>query len=97
MDTTNTAPVLHPLIASSIDPTKVSATVTGILTGLSGIIMLVATVYHFPLTHDQLNNFIQQFAAATSAVITAGGMAYGVFGVLRKVIVAMFKKPVATS
>lgn len=83
---------LHPLIASSIDPTKLSATITGILTGLSGVIMLVATVYHYPLTPDQLNNFIQQFAAATSAIVTAGGLAYAVFGLLRKAVVLVFSK-----
>lgn len=92
MEQNTTAPELHPLIASSIDPTKVSATVTGILTGLSGIIMLFATVYHFPLTHDQLNNFIQEFAAATSSIITAAGAAYTIFGLLRKVVAAVFKK-----
>lgn len=97
MDTTNTAPILHPLIASSIDPTKISATITGILTGLSGVIMLVATVYHYPLSASQLNNFIQEFAAAASAIVTAGGMAYAIFGILRKVVVAIFKKPIATS
>lgn len=97
MDSTNTAPVLHPFIASSIDPTKVSATITGILTSLSGIIMLIATVYHYPLSASQLNNFIQEFAAATSAVITAGGAAYFIFGFFRKGVVALFKKPVPTS
>lgn len=86
-------PVLHPIIASSIDPTKISATITGILTGLSGIIMLIATVYHYPLSASQLNNFIQEFAAAASAIVTAGGMAYAIFGILRKVVVAIFKKP----
>lgn len=86
-----TTPILHPLVASSIDPTKVSATVTGILTSLSGIIMIIATVYHYPLTANQLNNFIQEFAAAASAIVTAGGMAYAIFGILRKVVAAIFK------
>lgn len=81
---------VHPVIASSVDATKVSATVTGILTGLSGVIMLIATVYHYPLQQNQLNNFIQEFAAATSAVVTAGGMAFTAYGLLRKLTLRVF-------
>lgn len=99
MDTTTTVQTTSlPAFPSSANAQKASATITGILTGLSGIIMLVATVYHFPLTANTLNNFIQEFAAATSAVITAGGMAYTVFGLLRKAAVALFaKKPIPTA
>jgi hypothetical protein len=86
------APVLHPLIASSIDPTKVSATVTGFLTGISGLAMLAATIYHFPLTPGAYNNFVQEMAGGISAIATAGGFLYMVFGILRKLIVKIFPK-----
>lgn len=84
--TITSAPVLHPLVASSIDPTKVSATVEGFLGSIAGIVMIVVTVYHFPLTASQYANFVQEFSAAAAAVATAWSAIYMLFGLFRKAL-----------
>lgn len=90
--TVTSAPVLHPFVASSIDPTKVSATITGLLGGLSGLVMLVVTLYHFPLTLGQYNAFVQEMAAGAAGIATSLSFLYMLFGLGRKAISALFAK-----
>lgn len=90
--TTTAAPVLHPFVASSIDPTKVSATITGFLGTLSGLVMLIVSLYHFPLSLGQYNAFVQEMAAGGAALATAWSFIYMLFGLGRKVIAILFAK-----
>ena len=90
--TITAAPVLHPFVASSIDPTKVSATITGLLGGISGLVMLVVTLYHFPLSLGQYNAFVQEMAAGAAGIATSISFVYMLFGLARKVIAYFFAK-----
>ncbi len=83
---------LHPALASSVDPTKIAATITGFLTGISGIVMLVASLYHFPLAPSAYDNFVHEMAGGVSAIVTAGGFLYMIFGLLRKLVLKLFPK-----
>lgn len=96
--TVSAAPVLHSFVASSIDPTKVSATITGALGGISGLVMLVVSLYHFPLSLGQYNAFVQEMAAGGAALATALSFVYMLFGLGRKLIAIVFaKKTVAVT
>lgn len=93
MNNSNPVPTL---LASSIDPTQWSATVTGFLTSISGLVLLWATIKHFPLTQESYGAFVQTVGGYTFAIVSAAGSAYMLFGFLRKIVVAIFaKKPVA--
>lgn len=82
---------LHPLLASSIDPTKISATVTGFLTSISGIVLLWATIKHFPITNASYGAFVQTVGGYVFSIASAGGSAYMLYGLLRKVALALLK------
>ena len=81
---------LHPLIASSIDPTKVSATVTGFLTSITGLVLLIANLYHFPLSAADYAGDIQLIGTAVFTIVSAVGAAYMLFGLARKIVMAFF-------
>lgn len=83
---------LHPLIASSVDATKISATVTGFLTTIASGVFLVANLKHINLTPDAYNTFTQQVGSIIFAIITAVGAAYTLFGLLRKAVMRIFPK-----
>ena len=83
---------LHPLIASSIDATKISATVTGFLTTIASGVFLVANLKHINLTPDAYNAFTQQVGSIVFAITAAGGAAYTLFGLLRKLVMKLFPK-----
>lgn len=92
MEQNTTVPALHPFVASSIDPTKISATVSGFLGSIASIVVLIASLYHFPLTLGQYNGFVQEMAAGVSAVAGAASFIYMLFGLGRKAIAAIFAK-----
>jgi hypothetical protein len=89
---TTAAPVLHPFVASSIDPTKVSATITGLGGTLAGLVMIFVTLYHFPLSLGQYNAFVQEMAVGGSAIATSISTIYMLFGLFRKGIAIVFAK-----
>lgn len=92
MDNTTSQDNLHPIIASSIDATKISATVTGFLTAIAGGVLLVANIKHIPLTPDSYNSFTQNVGAIVFSIATGAGAAYALFGLLRKAVMKVFPK-----
>jgi len=91
MDTTSQTN-LHPVLASSIDPTKISATVTGFLTAIAGGVLLVANIKHIPLTPDSYTTFTQNVGTVVFSIATGAGAAYTLFGLLRKLALKIFPK-----
>lgn len=81
---------VNPIIASSIDPTKISATATGFLTSITGLVLLIANLYHFPLSAVQYAGDIQLIGTAVFSIVSGAGAAYFLFGLFRKAIVAFF-------
>lgn len=90
--TVSSAPVLHPFVASSIDPTKVSATITGFLSGLASLVMLIVSLYHFPLSLGQYNAFVQEMAAGGAGIAVSISFIYMLFGLFRKIVAAISTK-----
>ena len=74
---------LNSLIASSQDPTKVSATVSGIILGSSSTIVWFATqLFHFQITPSDVSSL------ATGLGMTAGAI-YFIYGLVRKLIIKL--------
>jgi hypothetical protein len=75
---------------SSVDSTKISATIQGLLAALSGFIIYFAAVRGHVLTPNDITSFGQQITAEVSAVFTVVSGGYALFGIIRKVFVATF-------
>lgn len=69
---------------SSIDPAKVSATVTGFILMASSAILYVAAWVGFPLTEGDI-------VSAASGIGMAVGLVTAIFGFLRKTLVKAMK------
>jgi hypothetical protein len=65
---------------SSIDPTKVSATVTGTILMASGAIIYIAQWVNFPLSQSDVASLAASFGMAA-------GLVTAVFGLFRKLLV----------
>ncbi len=70
------------LVISSADPSKVSATFTGILIQYAGVILFAAAHLHIPITDTQLGIYTQDASIGIGALLT-------VFGLLRKAYIAI--------
>ena len=78
---------MNPIISSSVDPTKLSNTIKGIIISSSSIIILFASVkLHTTLSTDQVAVFADQIAQTVSAVGIAYGAIHTLYGVVLKVI-----------
>lgn len=72
---------LHPILASSTDPTQLSARITGILIGASSIILgILASVFHVTINPTD-------WVSLATAIGTFIGALYALVGVLRAVTI----------
>lgn len=72
-------------IGSSIDPTKLSTTVSGVIIGLSVLIIWFAQSLGFVVTNEQITTMAVQLGSAVATVVT-------LYGIIRKVLVAISTK-----
>ncbi len=78
---------MHPFLQSSIDPTKLSNTIRGIIISLSSVIILIASVkFNTSLSQNQVAAFADQMASTVSAIGIAVGMIHTLYGLVIKVI-----------
>lgn len=73
------------VLASSENPDKLAASITGSIIAVSSLIILGAGHLGFPLTVEQVTNFAGELGAA-------GGAIYALFGLLRKMVIAIHDK-----
>lgn len=73
------------ILGSSVDSTKLASTITGTLIACASLIVLVAGHLGFPLTVEQVTTFAGELGTAVGAIIA-------VFGVCRKVLLAVHTK-----
>lgn len=72
---------------SSVDPTKLSNTVKGLIISFSSIIILISSVYlHTSVSEMQIASFADQVAQTISAVGVAIGLIHTLYGVVIKVL-----------
>lgn len=64
---------------SSADPEKLGKSITGLLVGLSTVILILAKHYNLPLTEGDYFNAAQQVGAAISALLVAYGLVQKLF------------------
>lgn len=72
-------------LSSSIDPTQLSATVSGVILSASAIIILIASQFGFNIDNSSVSAFASQAGIAIGAL-------WFIFGVIRKIIVAIQQK-----
>jgi predicted transporter len=78
---------MNPIIASSVDPTKLSNTIKGIIISLSSVIIFVASVYfNTSVSSDQVMSFANQTANTVAAVGIAFGALHTMYGLLVKAL-----------
>lgn len=77
--------MLQKIIWSSVDSSKVSATVSGIIMMLSSGIVLLASHLGLNIVNDQVTAAATDFGALAGTVWT-------VFGIIRKIVVAFTPK-----
>ena len=68
------------ILASSADPKQLSATVTGIIIGLSAVIIFLAKKAGLPLTDTDVATIAEQAGLVV-------GLLYTVFGLVRKLVI----------
>jgi hypothetical protein len=73
------------IIGSSVDPSKLSTTVSGLIIGASVFIIIIAKYLGFEVGGDQVTAFATQLGTALATLVT-------VYGIVRKVIVAIHSK-----
>ena len=74
--------LLSSLVWSSADPNKVSATITGFIISLSSLIILVAGYYGFSIAPEQITASAAQLGTAIGSIVF-------IFGLIRKIIIAI--------
>ena len=79
---------LHWLIASSADPTKISATIKGFSAFIPAFSILLTLLGH-PLPADSIAGTIDAMAIVATAVLSVVSAVYGLFGAVRKIYFAM--------
>lgn len=72
-------------LSSSTDPEKLSMTVSGAILSISALLIWGANFLGFPLTQNQIAAF------ATQTGLAVGALAF-IYGIIRKVIVAVNQK-----
>lgn len=83
-------------LASSVDPYKLSLTIKGVLTAIIPLVLTLAPFFNWSVTADDFKNLtdsVDGFFKAVEAIIVAGtalvSAALVVWGVLRKILVAV--------
>lgn len=77
---------LHPLIASSADPTKIALTVRGLALALVPVAVQVLRHYGIEATEESLTGFLMRFTEAVTAFIAAAML---IVGLVRKAYYAL--------
>lgn len=72
-------------LSSSEDPQKLAATVTGVIVSLASLIVLVASNLGFPLNVQQVTSFAGILGTAVGAI-------WALYGLVRKVVIAIATK-----
>lgn len=85
-------------LSSSVDPSKLSATVSGALKLAGGGIALLVTIGVLDSASAMiLSDQIEIFVTSSATIITAGYAAYGAaqtaYGILRKIVVGLLATP----
>jgi hypothetical protein len=77
--------------SSSVNPQELAATVEGIIKAVAGlaVTMGVLTMTDASTVTDSISSIIQQITLMVSAGYAVYGLAQSVFGILRKVVVAL--------
>ncbi len=79
--------MLPKILRSSIDPTKLSSTIKGVIISLSSVVIMVASVaFHTTLDTNQVAAFADQAAQTVSAVGIAFGMIHTMYGIIIKIV-----------
>lgn len=73
------------ILSSSIDPSKMGATVQGFIIGISVLIIWFAQYLGLEVTSDQITAVAIQLGGGVASIMV-------VFGIVRKVIIALQKK-----
>ena len=68
------------LLGSSVDPSQLSATISGLIISLSAVIILIAGHFGLVLGTDQISQIAVAFGGAIGAIAT-------LYGLIRKVLV----------
>ena len=77
------------LIASSVDPSKISLTVKGLILGLVPVIIFLAKVKGFDLPESSVTEFAETVGNVIESVTAALSGAMVIVGVLRKILVSV--------
>ena len=77
---------------SSEDYTKLADTVKGVIVSLSSIIIFIGALKGFPVSQDQIIQFAQQAGTTIGAFGTAVGSIWTLYGLIKKIIVAITKQ-----
>lgn len=77
---------------SSVDYNKLSTTVEGFIVGVSSIIIFFASLKDITVGTDQVAQFAQQAGTTIGAFGTFVGSIWTLYGLLRKVVVALTEK-----
>ena len=72
-------------LSSSTDPSGLAATVSGVIIGFSALIVYGAALMGFTIVDGQVSAFATQLGLAVGSLVT-------LYGVLRKVVVAVNAK-----
>lgn len=72
-------------LTSSVDPNAIAATVSGLLIASASLIVILAGHLGFSLTVEQVTTYAGALGTSIGAIVT-------IFGLLRKVVVAIQQK-----
>lgn len=75
----------YPALGSSVDPNKLSLTVTGVLTGIIPVVILVGGFFGVTLDVSELNTLVEQVGTAIIAIWGAIGAVMTVIGGIRRI------------
>ena len=77
------------LLASSINPAKVSMTVKGVLAAIVPLILVLAPMFNWSVNADDFKNLTSAIEAVIVAITGAVSAGMILYGVIRKLLVAL--------
>lgn len=82
----------HPkLLGSSVDPTKLSLTIKGVLLGIVAIITPILIFYGYDVAQLDLNGLVDMIINSVQAIVLAVSAVMTVWGAIRKIYIALKK------
>jgi hypothetical protein len=73
---------MNKFLASSVDSSKLSVTISGLIISFSSLIILVASHYGLTLGAEDVSNLATQAGLAVGAITT-------LYGLIRKILIAV--------